>query len=417
VMGLLNCLAFACMYRFLARETTDKLLAFLGLTTILYFGYVAGRVATQDLFLQYHPLRTLFPALSLVVVQRFSRTPTPRLGAVLFALGAVALLWNPDTGTTVLAAGALLVVYDALLRRRPREIPARLLLGVAVAAAVIATFTLFLRLRFGAFPDYAQLFLYPQVFYLHGAGMLPMPRFGLWVPILLVYAAGLLRSLAALIDGEDTPRVRILFFLSVLGLGLFTYYQGRSALGNLVAAGYPAIMIVVLIADELRRVSVPRTRSADRLLSVTLLALLLYSVPALAVAAPDWVRAIAEKIHVTTSGEEDEMLSDARFLERFVRRGQEVAIMSYNSGFFHVMTQTSSPLGIPGDSEILYRTDYEKQEEYVLKKRGTFVIDKTSISESVIEALHRTNPVSYENPAGNLIVFPVPASASRPGGR
>jgi len=39
LMGILNCLAFACMYRFLARETADELLAFLGLATILFFSY------------------------------------------------------------------------------------------------------------------------------------------------------------------------------------------------------------------------------------------------------------------------------------------------------------------------------------------------------------------------------------------
>lgn len=415
--GLLNGLAFTCMYRFLARETADELLAFLGLATILFFGYAAGRVVQSDLYLQYHPLRILFPALSLVVVRAFAHGPTPRRGALLFALGAAALLWNPDTGTSVLVAGLLLLLYDTLLRRRPREIPVRLLLSVAAAAAVFVSFSVFLRLRFGAFPDYTQLFFSTKAFYIYGLGMLPLPRFGLWVPVLVIYATGLLLSLVALVEGEDTPRARLFFYLSVLGLGLFTYYQGRSTLGNLLSAAYPAILLVVLFASDLRRLTLPRTQAADRLLAVTLLALLLYSVPALATIAPAWIQAITAKIRVTMSREENEVLRDAKFLRYYLRPGQEIVIMSFNSGIHHLLTQTTNPLDIPGDSELIFRRDHEKQLNYALEKRGMFVIDKTTILASTIDTIRRINPVSYDNPYGTLIVFPAPVGSSRPPGR
>ena len=265
-----------------------------------------------------------------------------------------------------------------------------------------------MRLRFGAFPDYARLFLFSKAFYLYGVGMLPMPHFGLWVPVLVIYAAGLLLSLAALAEGEDTPRARLCFYLSVLGFGLFTYYQGRSTLGNLFAAGYPAILLVVLLASDLRRLALPRTQAADRLLSFTLLALLLYSVPALATVAPAWVRAIAGKVRVTMGKEKSEVLRDAEFLRHYVRPGQEVVIMSFNSGLHHLLTQTTNPLDIPGDSELVFRKDHETQADYAVKRRGMFVIDKTTIVASAIEYYRRFNPVLYDNPFGTLIVFPAP---------
>ena len=406
VMGLLNCLAFGCMYRVLTRETADELLAFLGLTTILFFDYFAGRVAQPDLYLQYHPIRILFPAISLLAVRAFAHAPTPRLGALIFALGAAAFLWNPDTGTIVLSAGLLLLFYDALLRRRPREIPGRLLLGVAAAAGVFVSFSVFMRLRYGTFPDYGRFFLSTKVYYFYGLGMLPMPRFGLWVPVLLIYAASLLLSLVALVEGEDTPRPRLLFFLSVLGLGIFTYYQGRSVLGNLLAASYPAILLFVLLSDDVRRNAAPHGRPADRLLSITLLALLFYSVPALATIAPDWVHAIDAKIRVTKSGETTEVLRDIEFLRHYVRPGQEIPILSYNSGVHHLMTQTTNPLDIPSDSEIIYREDFEKQSEYVYKRRGAFVIDKKTINKTATAMFQRNYLDFHENPAGTLVFFP-----------
>jgi hypothetical protein len=408
LMGLLNCLAFFCLYRFLARETGDELMAFLGLTTIVFFCYASGRVEMQDLYLQYHPVRILFPAVSLAVARGFAHGPTHLRGASLFALGAAAFLWNPDTGTVVLAAGLLLLVYDALLRRRPREIPLRLSGGIATAIAVVASISIFLRLRYGAFPDYSQLFIYPKAFYLYGTMMLPMPQFGLWIPVLIIYAAGLLLSLVALVEGDDTPRARILFFLSVLGLGLFTYYQGRSHLANLTAAGYPAILIGVLLASDLRRHALPRPPAANRFISFTLLTLLCYSIPALAFIAPAWIRGVSAKVRVTMGGKDNEVLRDAKFLQHYLHPGQEVVIMSYNSGLHHLLTQTTNPLDIPGDSELVFRKDFDKQADYATKKRGIYVIDKNTIVASAVDNFRRINRVFYDNPHGTLVLFPAP---------
>jgi hypothetical protein len=414
LMALLNCLAFACLYRFLSAEVQDRLLAFLGLTTIVFFGYVAGRVQGQDLYLQYHPIRTLFPAVSLLLVRAFAHGPTLRLSTLLFAVGAAAFLWNPDTGTILLLSLLLLVVYDSLLLRRLRGITARLVLGAAAVVGVLIGFSVAMWLRFGAFPDYGRLFLYSKGFYLYGMGMLPMPPFGLWVPVLTIYACALLLSLVALARGEATPRARILFFLSVLGVGLFSYYQGRSSLGNLMSAGYPAVVVGVLLAGDVRRQATLHLRPADRLTAFVVLVLLWYSVPALATVAPDWIRGIGNKIRITRNGWENEVLKDAKFLRYYVRPGQEIVIMSYHSGLHHLLTRTTNPLDIPGDSELLYRVDYDKQMDYVMKRRGTFAIDRATMAKDFVESVRRASPVSYDNPYGNLYVFPVPERSAPP---
>jgi hypothetical protein len=47
------------------------------------------------------------------------------------------------------------------------------------------------------------------------------------------------------------PRALLMHFLSFLGVGLFAYYQGRSVDQVLVAASWPAVLIVFLCADWL----------------------------------------------------------------------------------------------------------------------------------------------------------------------
>ena len=403
LMGLLSCLAYACFYRFLARETDDEILAFLGLATMVFFGYVAGRVVEPDLYLQYQPLRIIFPAFAVLLAGSFARRPTPARAVGLAALGAVALLWNTDTGVVLLVAGLLLPAYDSLLRRRTREVPVRLLLGIAAATGIFGVFTLYMRLRYGGFPDWQQLLAPSKPFYLYGANMLPMPHYGLWVPVLIIYAAALLLAVAALAEGEDTPRARLYFFLPVFGLGIFTYYQGRSVLASLMMAGYPALLLLALFADDLRRRR-PRAGTADRILAGSLLFLLVLSVPSLATVAPDWYRNIAAKARVTLQGPTDVMMNDATFLQRYFRPGDKVLIASYASGFYHALTRTTNPLDIPGDSEIIYRRDCDKQNLYLETLPGPAVIDKSALP-NLVERFLRRYPASMENPNGNLIIL------------
>ena len=414
-MGILTCLAFWCFHRFMRRETGDRLLSFLGLTTLVSFCYFAGRVTLPDLYLQYHPLRILFPALSLITVQRFANGPTPRLVALLAALGATATLWNPDSGLVVLIAAFLLVGYDALLRRRASELPWRLLLGFAAAAAVVCGFSLVMRLQYGSFPDYLRLLVYPKAYYLAGGISYPMNPFGLWVAVVLVYAAALLRSLAALADGEDTPRARLYFYLPVLGLGLFSYYQGRSVLGNLLASSYPAMLLCILFAGDLRRRQLSRVPDADRLAAFSLLALLCFSLPSLAAISPKLIGHIAEKVRFTRSRQEGDVLKDARFIRYYVKAGGDAVMMSKHSGLLHLITRTTNPLGVPGASEILFSRDVAKQKEYLEKRLGPVVIDRSNLKPAYVQKLCAAYPPAYDNPFGNIVVFPArPAGGAVP---
>jgi hypothetical protein len=404
LMGLLNCLTFCFLYLFLARETRSVLIGALGTTAVFFFCYASMKAVEQpDLYFQYHPLRMLFPAILLAAAQAFAHRPKPWMPAAIGALGAAAFLWTTDTGIVVLASGFLLIGYDSLARRRAGEMLRGLFWATVAAGGALLLFSLYLRFRYGAFPDYARLLLYPKAFYIFGNFMLPMPRFGMWVPVLGTYALGLLRGLAALVEGEVRPRDRLFFLLSVLGLGLFTYYQGRSVLGNLAVAAYPAVLLLALFADDLRRTSAGS--ASRRALLVTLLTLLFFSVPAVAVIAPAWARAVAEKAEVTRRGESTEILRDVRFLQGLLRPGEKVAIMSYHSGLFHLMTQTTDPLDIPGESELLYRRDIEKQSDHVLWGRGKAVVDRSALSPQFLSTVRLLRRNRVENPTGNLIVL------------
>jgi hypothetical protein len=85
---------------------------------------------------------------------------------------------------------------------------------------------------------------------------------------------------------------------------------------------------------------------------------------------------------------------------------------------FHLLTQTTNPLDIPSDSELVYRADFDKQWGAAIDKRNTVVIDATTIFPDYIRDVGRIRPVFSKNPKGNLVVFPAtdaaPGSAGVP---
>src|SRR5262249_110267 len=67
----------------------------------------------------------------------------------------------------------------------------------------------------------------------------------------LVYLAGLAYAATALVHRTDTPRARLVLLLSVLGAGLFAYYQGRSHPHVLMLACWPCFLLMALFLAEL----------------------------------------------------------------------------------------------------------------------------------------------------------------------
>jgi hypothetical protein len=405
VMAGLNVLSFAGFYRFVAAQTRDELLALLALATMLYFGYVSSKLAIPDIYFQYHPLRVLFPALALPLAARYAGAPSPLLGAGFAALGAAAVLWNPDSGMGVLAAALSLPCYDALARRRFASIPARLLCGMTAAAAVIAILFVAMRLRYGHFPHVAQFLAAAKAFYALGVSMRPMPRFGLWVPVVAVYAIALLRAMTALVDGSEAVRPRLYFCLSVMGLGAFTYYQGRSVFGNLLATSYPAVIVLALLADDLRRTARPCRKLPDLILAGTVAALLAFSAPALLAVSPAWAQMLSERVRTARGGGAPGVMADVAFVHEQLRPGEEVVVISYLSGLYHLASRTTNPLDVPGQSELCFRKDFDEQHNYALEHRGKVLLDTATLVPRAVNAFTLQAPSVIRNPYGTLILL------------
>jgi hypothetical protein len=255
LMTFLNLVALGAVYLFLQKAIGNRLLAAMGLLATAFFCYAANRLQLADAYFQYHPVRFLFPALSLPLVWRHLSKPAPVLSNAISVVAAMAFLWNPDSGLVVVTAWMLLRVYEELGRGNVRRAATAAGRVAATAILVVGVFCFYLRLRGGVWPDLEMLFTAPRLYWRYGFYMMPMTFPHPWLLFALVYVTGLARALT----GAGGVRTRMTLYLALLGCGLFAYYQGRSLDGSLLIAGWPAFILLILFLDE----ALPRARQGD----------------------------------------------------------------------------------------------------------------------------------------------------------
>ncbi len=186
---------------------------------------------------------------------RYLRRPTRRLYWGLLVFLAAGVLWNLDAGLPSLGAWAATVCFAELFaydwRTAARRVIGHLAAAGCVLAAVAAFYSMVIRLRYGVFPDYGQFFFYQRLYFAAGFAKLPMTPLSAWVLVGLVYLGGMAHAAFALAARQPTPRANMTFLLAVLGVGLSSYYQGRSHPNVLLLVCWPCLILLTLFLDDL----------------------------------------------------------------------------------------------------------------------------------------------------------------------
>ncbi len=233
------------------------LLAIIGLTHPFYETMMLDGV--YNTYYQYIPLRTIFCSFfawfSLIYLNKKNQL-NYYIG--IFGLG-ISLLWNLDTGVPLLISWVGLLVYETIAEKegsiseKIKETIRHLIKIILCLILIAHIYVGFAYLRSGYFPDWLKLIEFQSLFYKSGFGMLPMPKFGLWYIPIFIYLAIIVSCLISLYEKKATQKESFYFFLSLLGVGIFSYYQGRSALSNLFPVSFPALIIGSCLANDISR--------------------------------------------------------------------------------------------------------------------------------------------------------------------
>ncbi|MGN6316128.1 hypothetical protein, partial [Trinickia sp.] len=204
---------------------------------------------------------------------------------------------------------------------------------------------------------------YQQVFYAAGLYMLPLPLPPHpWMSVLGVYLLGLLSSLSGWRAAPASSKPDLTFFLSMLGLGLFVYYQGRSHIFVLMCVYWPALLIAAMAADKALRAI--RTRVLQPFgqiaIPVAALAFLVLSAGSFLARTPEFGGDLMQR-HARGSQTEDPIVRDElAFIKAHSRSGQNCLILSQRQGIYYAESGLASPLKGPGLVETVLRQDEDR---------------------------------------------------------
>lgn len=318
-----------------------------------------------DPYYQYWPVRFIFPALSVAVfLLAVKRRLTIKYVVAMALLGAVAMVWNLDSGVPIV--GSLIACLAMQTIFPPDDSRGhnfkKLLLAGATVVVFLAGFAFYLQHKAGEVIDWNRLFKYQQIFYKAGYAMLPMPtHIHPWMVVAGYYGFGIVCALYMRIRRKPSLTWEIIFYLSVLGLGLFAYYQGRSHEFVLIVVMWPAILIAFILADRTLRAVRGRVLPAFFSWSVypvivfglILTGVFISGLPVLKSMTVNNLNAVLNPLNTPVT-------ANVQFIRQHVDSSNKAVILSTHQAVYFAETRMTSAVNGPGLIETLLVADRER---------------------------------------------------------
>jgi hypothetical protein len=232
VMVTASALCLLAIYAVFRRLVHSSLLAlalfapFVATGFFTEIGPLENRYGPANLFSMF-PMRYGGPYVLAWLLARHVDELRPRRPALLFLVGGLCVLNNPDFGMPAFAASFVALF---LVDPRPwRQLPAlarEAALGLLGALVLVALLTLAVA---GSLPHFSYLFTFPRLWGVGGVTMLPMPTLGFHLVLYATFAAALVSAtVRALQRAEQRTLTALLAWSAVFGLGASSYFAGRS---------------------------------------------------------------------------------------------------------------------------------------------------------------------------------------------
>ncbi|OWT74948.1 hypothetical protein CEY04_20490 [Achromobacter sp. HZ28] len=385
VCAILQLVSLLCVWRVLERNVRDRaLLIFTSLALVMVtFETVLFVLGLVERYYQYWPIRFFWPAVSVAAFHRYSKSETLASGAWVSIISAVAVLWNADSGAMVVIAFSAFLIFKLAgtylapgdLRAVRRKLWMSLALHCVIVAVLIAAFLFYLSLKAAGPLHWNWLFEYQLTFYKLGFMMLPMPTYpSAWMTVIAVYLMGLCVSFTGLVRGRRSTTLDDIIYLSLLGLGLFVYFQGRSHILNIITVCWPAVIVGAMLADRVLRLV--RARRADRsalLLPAVALGLSIFCAVPFIWKIPKFVNSVHDLYVTRKIPMSPQVQSEIDFIRAHSKPGQACEILAIRQGTYYTEARLVSPLSGPGNVETVLQRDRDSMVEQFQTLRPTCV--------------------------------------------
>jgi len=269
VMGSLMLLSYGAITAFLYLVSDNKFIAILGALAIVFVtGVWESLYSSGKFYLQYYPHRWLFlsffPLLALLVMRVRNAKRRRVLVIVGYGLAALAVFWNTETGIVFLGAFFIFNMLLALLqysfsnRKLYWALFKHLLASLLAILICVTSLVVITYVRTHQILSIADFLNGPITCFSLGFSMLKMPKVHPWILLVLYYAINMVKGLRlirplrcdALPNRRGQIHAVISTMLSIVGIGVFVYYQGRSHDHCFQFVLWPAVLLLVINADQ-----------------------------------------------------------------------------------------------------------------------------------------------------------------------
>jgi len=400
VMALLVVFSYVCLLVFMKNTIKSIFLLCVGFVGLVYLrGYFLNFFNYGDTYFQYTPIRFIFPCFFLLLASIYFKSFSRTLYFVIFAIASTSVLWNVDSGVVVFLSWlAVLCFYELFNFERSvclKNCFTHLLHGLMIFASTILIYSILIYARSGVFPDYSLLIKSQKIFFVSGFYMMHMPIFNAWNLIALLYGIGLVQSVKSIIKNEKTHKNIIIFLLSILGIGLFSYYQGRSHDFNLFVVNYPAFILLVIYADSL--VSEIRTYGFKLLPKTFYLSLILFFLLTFFysfIAKFDLIYQMSTSRLPAITGNllpNAPLTENIDFLKDNTGAGEDILILtnSLRDGIYYGETGTTNAANVPGFSELMLQEDQDKIYSFLKANEKTKVFVTSDVDDNTYSQILR----------------------------
>lgn len=371
--GMLLVCLFSLWF-FLSRLVKNEVILYAGFIAAVFYSHIGVKTilfnTRPDPYFQYAPLRMLFPCLLLLLCTDYLRNLGRRwIYGSGFLISGLAILWNPDTGIVVFGAWCLLLVYVEIFERSfagsLRPILRHMMVALFILTLVYFGYGFFALLRSGVWPDWGMTQKYYKLFSYYGYFMLPMKGLPhVWGIMALIYTISMSISIRGLFRGGDKNFHASIFLLTIVGVGLFAYYQGRSHDYCLISLLCIPILILTILVDRILIGAQGGDKRFYKLLPIGALCFYFCASAAPSVVMKHAVFFYWIKGGLRTSGNGSGGVhsENINFIRMHAKPGERVFILVGGNvdGIYHAESSTASVLDISSSTDWFFKDDINK---------------------------------------------------------
>jgi hypothetical protein len=235
-----------------------------------------------------------------------------------------------------------------------------------------------------------------------------------WNLIMIIYAVGIVFSLQYLVNRDTNPRAAMIFYLAVLGVGIFSWYQGRSHNYALPTVWYPALIILIVFTDNLwAKISrVSRTKKTLIVHYVLFIGLFYLFTSGFISTFANSSFLFNKRIYPRYINKTTRVLRNINYIKQNVAQEKEVLFLSFQNPAFSLETKTLSPLNIPGLAEIFLRKDFNKINQFISQGKPKkiffdtlFLVHNYELYLELLNSASRYYEINSASPDKNIILF------------